>query len=1469
MPRIKNVRIINAQYNNGTQMYQDFVMPFNGLSATYLLGNGGGKSVLVMLIMQCIIPNYTLNADKPFKLMFKGGEKDRTTHVLIEWELDSRLSPHKTLLTGFCAKKKTSSDENYTIDGVEYFNYTHLYDSSNDMDILRIPLCHMDGNTFVTQSLSDTRKMLHENRDEYDIWIGRMNGKGEYQQQIKKYCILGAEGRLMGSINESENQLRTHFKKSYGTSRTVIEKLLLNTTIECLNDKRAIGGHEHNETNSELLADTLIQSQEDIKRLNDELENIQETHAYHAEILKLTDANDRLINAYTEFEDTKHQTVVQYTAHESAVVDKKNLIQDIDIKLNDARGQQEAVDIDISRLKVMQQNAVVNKGVSNISHLETEKGSIETTLGDLEHTSKLAIATNRFLDIQKYETEIREYQSTIDNISKDNETVFSTFNTYGKTLHSVLSKELADVTTQYENEKSAKEELSNKFQGLQRKIGGIDTDIGNTNDTLAKLNIDIDKARSTETDLVNRCQAYPQLNNGLMIPEDELNTTNAHLETLRNKEITLVETIDELRSSITKDTADDSKFTEKVNSVNDQIKQTNNEILKFETQRDIAMDIVNVRKSIDIGTCINELDAEIESTIDSISSSKRDLGQLQHELRTVEEYGFVLTEDFENALTWLMDKFGFAESGAEYLKDLSVDKQEEVLEQAPWLPKAIILTNDDFSHVLANPTSRLTNAIMDSSIILVSLSSLQKNEKISLGDVFVPSRDTEHYIRILDKDNTIKRIQSDIQKVKQEIEKQKSSLTVTKRDWGTLKTFTEQYPEGRKAELHNQLEQHQANLNEYNTILSEIADRITDNNRILEQTRDEISDTKNKLVTFGEKLTALTELIQIIAKIGELQTSIDENTTRIRELSELLTSTKNENNQIIVKITEKEEAVTSLSKQKDKLEADINGELNDFKTMDVEILDERDTSVLWAEYGSAKKVIKEVAGNVTQLKEKIQKNREFTDKLYNEINRDKITIEEIKAGGRSQPFSEEYIRDLGTQIKNIKSTLKIAEGKLSEAREKQALIKATFNSMVSKYNALVPEAYVPNPSLMDENQFRGDIADKQKELNRLVEKITGIEALHQSNSEKLEHLEFSLQNYEILCNQYHITTTTIDTHVELKDHGKLMSMLTSRHSNVEQNKDKFRRTKDRVMTNIGNIDMGEYFKTPIRDRLSVANTLEDAKFNANALEKYSSILLKRMEDQQEQIDALKNIEENVVDLALGIAKIYKDHIKKFPMLSRIKFKDENHDMIRINFNKCEYKDEQAELEMQHYIRDLIRDIEDNKIDKMKLVDCLTPALLLNRVLDMKAIQMEMRKIDQNGIQRFLRWEQIEASDGQTNAIFIVFLVVLMSYIRDIVIDRKDINTSKMMIIDNPFGSTSGSYLWEAIASILERNNVQLICPGHNIKADVLKYFPIHFTLTTEPSTSGRTRIGIKVKAKDETLDAINRQQRFGQITLDI
>jgi len=114
-------------------------MPFYGRNGTYELGNGMGKSVLLMLILQCVLPNAAPDPNKPFKYMFAGGERNRTTHVLAEWELDEVVDGKRYLLTGFCAKRKSDQEDEGESDEIKYFSYLHLYGGPNDLDIDRSP----------------------------------------------------------------------------------------------------------------------------------------------------------------------------------------------------------------------------------------------------------------------------------------------------------------------------------------------------------------------------------------------------------------------------------------------------------------------------------------------------------------------------------------------------------------------------------------------------------------------------------------------------------------------------------------------------------------------------------------------------------------------------------------------------------------------------------------------------------------------------------------------------------------------------------------------------------------------------------------------------------------------------------------------------------------------------------------------------------------------------------------------------------------------------------------------------------------------------------------------------------------------------------------------------------------------------------------------------------------------------------
>ena len=176
MPNINRIRVNNVKYNFGTQGYDDFSMRMYGKNTLYDLANGGGKSVLMLLLLQNLIPNCTLDEKQPIEKLFRNGGGNTTIHSLVEWKLDDKdiKEGFRYMTTGFCARKAkdadASEDGQMSLTGedvsatsitsgegattgntaskglgkdsasIEYFNYCIFYRDYNENDIVNLPL---------------------------------------------------------------------------------------------------------------------------------------------------------------------------------------------------------------------------------------------------------------------------------------------------------------------------------------------------------------------------------------------------------------------------------------------------------------------------------------------------------------------------------------------------------------------------------------------------------------------------------------------------------------------------------------------------------------------------------------------------------------------------------------------------------------------------------------------------------------------------------------------------------------------------------------------------------------------------------------------------------------------------------------------------------------------------------------------------------------------------------------------------------------------------------------------------------------------------------------------------------------------------------------------------------------------------------------------------------------------------------
>lgn len=418
MPQINRIRVNNVKYNFGTQVYDDFVMRFNCQNTIYDLANGGGKSLLMLLLMQNMLPNCTLDDKQPIEKLFRQGSGNTCIHSLVEWKLDPcyQKDGFRFMTTGFCARKgRGTDDENQ--DGqeqtaaptasVEYFNYCIFYREFGDNDIKNLPLVS-NGERITYNGLKAYLRDLEKGGYKYVVKI--FDRKGDYQSFISNYGIYESAWEIVRGINKTEGHVRTYFESNYKTSRKVVEDLLIEEIIQkSFNNKLSVDNDEG------MMAQTLM----DIK---DKLVELSKKHsqlgAYDSQIAAI-DSFKEYLSTYEAFYNRKEEIEKQLydlllvAMRESDKKDKELKSQDdlITKMYDELAHEKEAIAV----AEVMsEKNSIA--GVESLVNetrkaLELKNAAIEEARGKLS----LMESAGDYKDYAEYEKSYKGLQIAIDN----------------------------------------------------------------------------------------------------------------------------------------------------------------------------------------------------------------------------------------------------------------------------------------------------------------------------------------------------------------------------------------------------------------------------------------------------------------------------------------------------------------------------------------------------------------------------------------------------------------------------------------------------------------------------------------------------------------------------------------------------------------------------------------------------------------------------------------------------------------------------------------------------------------------------------------------------------------------------------------------------------------------------------------------------------------------------------------------
>ncbi|CAG9358319.1 Chromosome partition protein Smc [Clostridium perfringens NCTC 8239] len=1400
MSKINKLRFVNLNYNHNTMKIDDETFYLDGQDTMLNLRNGGGKSVLVQMVMAPLVnKRYRALKDRTFESYFT---TNTPTYIMIEWILDDEAG---YLLTGMMVRKKDVLSDEDSKDKLDIINFIHEYKEKNEYDIKRIPIVEINNGKKMVKSFLNSKKLFEELKKNKEVRFNYYDMNNpvttkNYFEKLQEYKINHKEWEtIIKQINLKESGLSELFIKAKDSSGLVKSWFLPAVENKLRKDEDRIKNYRN-------LVKRYIEQYKANKANIDKKEKIELFNKLSEDI---KNSCDEFILTIEERKGLENKIANIIRILKNNYEDKENEEKELECLINQLVEK-------IAELFYEEYSIKIYRKEDKIEELEEYVKELDNLVNKSKEEKKALNRKNEILECSKihkeYQSRSQELQSLESELKiltkkKDDNTPH--INNIGFTIREILNKEISDMKEKVDERKTdinvlefEKEKLKNilnenrllinKLKGregfLKASLESFDKIQSNFNDKYNENIIRNISGYFNEESLLSIRRNIEDYNFDL-----NKNMKNITEDIFYNKEI--------LKSK----NNEKERNTKLMFDFENQLKNNESLIEELDEKVKICIDVI---KYIDFGEervfdtedILNAFYTKIDFLEREKSKLIRQEEDILDELDKLEGGRVLeLPKEIKKKLEYKDIKIIY---GMEWLKKngYSTEKNIEVVKNNPFIPYSLIMNSSEIEILkregldifISNPISIINRLDLESNFLEVDQSMVSFNKLNFFVSFNNKLLDEKELIKLIEeKKQYLESIRSNIENRKNEIrflEKKKEIIQYSKLD-------KEKYENVKREKTF--LEKKIIEIRENEISIARELGKIEINISELENTKKVLEENIRKNL---EKINSFNELIEEYNKYKDNKDELSLIEFKIEEINKFLKENENRELEIDKTLKDINNIMVSYNNSLEKLKS----EAIEFSFYKEGLFIKKDKEDLLAEFYVLNK-------QITASEKDLKKRREEKSRAFKEIE-DELNAKANKYNvAEAEYINEVYNINRDFELKDLMEkedkNYNYLKDKRSNILQEIASEKSNVENLYESLEKDLGKTKAKSKALLYDKNFKEEIAklkiEKASNEKKIKEVINEKNKIDKYLIDLSQFNEFVIEKEEDIFIDIKDLDNTIGSikrdlfekkDLELKKEAKLNNCIVD-----IENKDSFRNEN--------------IFKSSIQSLKSLVSKPIKFKEHLNlVINSYNSIIEKLLID----IKLIEDEEEKILDSILEYIEEVNKNISIIDDNSSININNKRVKMLNITVQDFEKNKINYRLKLKDYIEAIreraIKELEKNNSIEEIISNNITLFKLYDEIIGVENVEIKLYKIEENR-QRIISWDEVSKNSGGEGFLSaFVILTSLLSYMRK---DENDIfsrkEDGKVLIMDNPFAQTSSSHLLKPLMDIAKKSNTQLIC----------------------------------------------------------